>query len=192
MGVHGNMDPEVMKLKEDFEELKAIVVALKGENDELKDTVDELKSENAEQAEEISFLRNPPFYHLSVYQDKTTATSSVMTFDKTLYMECNFCDDADFNLNTGVYTNGWPGTYTVSWNSWIRADHMHGSIIHLHKNGQRIEEAIQMLHFSNDNGWMHEQGGRTMLMRMDTGDTLSLYCDNCNGGVHDITFTISL
>merc|ERR1711915_6518 len=194
MGVHGNMDPEVMKLKEDFEELKAIVVALKGENDELKDTVDELKSENAEQAEEISFLRNPPFYHLSVYQDKTTATSSVMTFDKTLYMECNFCDDADFNLNTGVYTNGWPGTYTVSWNSYTRSYHGHSAtIIYLRKNGQIINEANQRSYFSSANGgYMYEQGGRTMLIRMLAGDTLDLFCDDCSDAVYDITFTISL
>merc|ERR1719495_2626084 len=102
--VHGDLDPVVMKLKEDFEELKATLTAqmsdldelksenvvlkanltaqksdlatLKAENDELKDTVDALKSENAEQAEEISFLRNPPFYHLCVFQGYTEATSS--------------------------------------------------------------------------------------------------------------------
>merc|ERR1711915_1028110 len=190
--VNGDLDPVVMKLKEDFEELKATMVALKAENDELKDTVDELKSENAEQAEDISFLRNPPFYHLSVYQDLTTVISSVITFDKELYMESNFCVDADFNLNTGVYTNGWPGTYTVSWNSWVHADLYNPTIIYLRKNGQIINEAIQVSYFFNDNGYMYEQGGRTMLIRMLAGDTLSLYCDNCFNGVHDITFTISL
>merc|ERR1711915_38732 len=100
MGVHGDLEPVVMKLKEDFEGLKANLTAqkadlaiLKAENDELKDTVDALKSENAEQAEEISFLRNPPFYHLSFYQSRTTAKSNVITFEKELYMECLFCDD---------------------------------------------------------------------------------------------------
>merc|ERR1711915_522393 len=99
--VHGDLDSAVMKLEEDFEELKVTLAAqksdlaaLKSENDELKlqneedfekvkATVDELKSENdelkcqnAEFAREISFLKNPPFYHLCVYQESTTATSS--------------------------------------------------------------------------------------------------------------------
>merc|ERR1711915_1110165 len=113
--VHGDLDFAVMKLKEDFEDLKDTVAAqksafyeLKSENDQLKASVDELKSENdelkckydediekmtatvdamasknSELTKEISFLRNPPFYHLSVYRHQTSAKSSVMTFDKT-------------------------------------------------------------------------------------------------------------
>merc|ERR1711915_457089 len=204
-------DHVVMKLKADFEELKATVAiqksdisALKSEDDELmlqnakdleqvKATVDELKCQNAELVKKISFLRNPPFYHLCVYQDKTSAISSDITFDKELYMECNLCDEADFNLNSGVYTNGWPGTYLVSWNSWVEASHGHGDTnIHLRKNGQIINEAIQHASFHNDNGWMHEQGGRTMLIRMETGDTLTLYCDDCSDDVLDISLCISL
>merc|ERR1719419_1241940 len=127
-----------------------------------------MTSKNSELTEEISFLKNPPFYHLCVYQDKTAAKSSVMSFGKELYMECNFCDDADFNLNTGVHTNGWPGTYTVSWNAWLNKDPGHGStIIHLRKNGQIISESEQYSYFGVGNGgYMKEQGGRTMLLRM--------------------------
>merc|ERR1711915_370593 len=138
--VHADLDP-VVKLKEDFEELKATLTALRSDLDELKSENDELKCKNAKDFEkmtaivdamtlknseltkELSFLKNAPFYHLCVYQSRTTAKSSVITFGKQLYMECNLCDDADFNLNTGVYTNGWPGTYTVSWNSLVQANH---------------------------------------------------------------------
>merc|ERR1711915_153615 len=177
----------------DFKELKATVVALKAENDELKDTVDVMKSENAELVEDISFLKNAPFYHLCVYQDFTNAEWDVIKFDKELYMECNLCDEANFNLNTGVYNNGWPGTYTVSWNSWVEAFHGNSpTIIYLRKNGKIIDEARQYSYLNNDNGWLGEQGGRTMLIRMDAGDTLDLFCYDCSDEVHDITFTISL
>merc|ERR1711915_99161 len=160
--VHADLDP-VVKLKEDFEELKATLTALKSDLDELKSENDELKcknakdfekmtaivdemaSKNSELTKELSLLKNAPFYHLCVYQNSTSAKSSVMTFEKQLYMECNLCDDADFDLNTGVYTNGWPGTYTVSWNSWVMAYHGHNwTIIYLRKNGQNIDEAIQV------------------------------------------------
>merc|ERR1711915_875653 len=209
--VHADLDP-VVKLKEDFEELKSTLTALKSDLDELKSENDELKcknakdfekmtaivdemaSKNSELTKELSLLKNAPFYHLCVYQRSTSAKSSVMTFEKQLYMECNLCDDADFNLNTGVYTNGWPGTYTVSWNSWVMAYHgTNGARIYLRKNGQIINEAIQHSYFSRDNGgYMEEQGGRTMLIRMDAGNILDLFCYDCSNGVYDITFTISL
>merc|ERR1711915_551791 len=189
----GDLLEDLEKLKDTVTDQKSDLAALKLENDELNATVDELKSENAELSKELSFLRNPPSYHLCVYQSGTHAKSSVMTFEKQLYMECNFCDDADFNLNTGVYTNGWPGTYTVSWNSWVGAYHGHSTTrIFLRKNGQNINEARQYSRFDTDNGRMLEQGGRTMLIRMDAGDTLSLYCEDCSDYVADITFCISL
>ena len=75
-------------------------------------------------------------------------------------MECNMCDEADFNLDTGVYTNGWPGTYLVSWNSRIRKYHGHAeTYIYMRKNGQNINEVSQYSYFSKENdGHMREQG----------------------------------
>merc|ERR1711915_529563 len=206
------------KLKEDFEELNYAFVVLKSENDELKcqnaedfedlkatltaqksdlavlkSENDELKSQNAELVEEISSLRNPPFYHLCVYQDQKSPIPGVIKFNKELYMECLYCDDADFNLSTGVYTNGWPGTYLVSWNSRVNANHGKSETrIVLRKNGQNINEANQESRFGSNNGYMDEQGGRTVLIRMDAGDTLDLFCGKCYDHVYDITFCISL
>ena len=69
-----------------------------------------------------------------------------MPFDKELYSDCNMCDGeyenspANFDLASGVYTNGWPGTYTVTWD--LHAGDSSGDdwvAIFMMKNGAMIE-----------------------------------------------------
>merc|ERR1711915_583998 len=96
------------------------------ENSELKNDIQKLKVKDEELVKDVSFLKSPPVYHICVYQDYTGVTSSNMDFDKTLYSQCNDCQDANFNLTSGVYTNGWPGTYTVTRD--LNAGDNHGNL----------------------------------------------------------------
>merc|ERR1719309_1631528 len=128
----------VMELKEDFRELKANFTDqnsdlndLQSKNEKLNAAVnalqsknDELELKNRKLAGEVSFLSNPPFYHLCVYQGTYQSnTPSDMNFSHAIYYDCNMCDDAHFDHNTGMYTNGWPGTYLVTWNALLEANH---------------------------------------------------------------------
>merc|ERR1719334_893278 len=153
------LQSKVQDLSEENTELKSTVIDLKvenselkigltAENSELKDDIQKLKVKNeelecqaTELVKEVSFLKSPPVYHICVYQIETHATSSNVPFYKTLYSECNNCQDANFDLASGVYTNGWPGTYTVTWD--LQADDDHGEHyvqIYLKKNGIPIYE----------------------------------------------------
>merc|ERR1711915_803353 len=228
----------VMKMKEEFEELKSTMkdlakenAELKAENfdlkiniqkleakgDELRKDVQELNQNMAETFSEltvkndqleckateivrdVSFLKNPPYYHICVYQQNTDVTKSNVQFSKELYLDCNMCDGeegnspANFNLASGVYTNGWPGTYTVTWDLQADDDHGYSYVsIYLRKSDVLIEESHHYSRYTGSSGKVAEQGGRTMILRMETGDTLSLWCENCSANVLGITFCISL
>merc|ERR1719378_1360163 len=193
------LQSKVQDLSEENTELKSTVIDLKVENSELKNDIQKLKVKNeelecqaTELVKEVSFLKSPPVYHICVYQIETHATSSNVTFYKTLYSQCNNCQNANFNLTSGVYTNGWPGTYTVTWD--LTAQDSYGDrfkSIYLKKNGVKIEESRHYSQYSAYTGFVEDQGGRTMILRMDTGDTLSLFCENCSAQVNYITFCIS-
>ena len=39
---------------------------------------------------------------------------------------------------------------------------------------------------------INDQGGRTVLVHLDMGDTLDLYCENCSAEIMFLTFCVSL
>jgi len=203
--------------QKDFQELKAENFDLKkniqklenkmeAKGDELKKDFQELTVKNdqleckaTEIVRDVSFLKNPPHYHICVYQHFTSVRSSNVQFQKELYSDCNMCDGeegnspANFDLASGVYTNGWPGTYTVTWDLWAGDDHGEPWVeIYLQKNGVNIEESYHASVYTGSSGYVDDQGGRTMILRMESGDTLSLRCQDCSAHVYDITFCVSL
>ena len=104
-------------------------------------------------------MKNPPYYHICVYQNVATVVDKNVYFDSELYFDCNNCDDANFNLTSGVYTNGWPGTYTVTWD--LTAQDSYGDrfkSIYLKKNGVKIEESRHYSQYSAYTGFVEEQG----------------------------------
>ena len=81
-----------------------------------------------------------------------------MQFDKVLYFDCNNCDGANFDLASGVYTNGWPGTYTVTWD--LRAYGGNGEPtvnIYLRKNNENIEESRHLSYYTGGSGYVYDQ-----------------------------------
>merc|ERR1711915_762580 len=170
-----------IELNEELQELTA-------ENSELKKDIQKLKVKDEELVKDVSFLKSPPVYHICVYQTYTSATSSNVPFEKTVYSQCNNCQNANFDLASGVYTNGWPGTYTVTWD--LYAGNNDGDPwleIYLKKNGEIIQESEHWSYYSGSSGVVLDQGGRTIILRMETGDELSLYCSDCSTGVGRIT-----
>merc|ERR1719378_1864632 len=180
-------------LNEDLQELKAENSELKKDIQKVKVKNEELECQATELVKDVSFLKSPPVYHICVYQSYTTATSSNVDFEKTLYSQCNNCQNANFDLASGVYTNGWPGTYTVTWDLTALDDAGENWVdIYLKKNGEIIDESLHVSRYTGSSGWVDDQGGRTLILRMETGEELSLWCEDCSASVNLITFCVSL
>merc|ERR1719419_72349 len=205
------LQSKVQDLSEENTELKSTVIDLKVENSELKIGLtaenselkkdiqqlkvkdEELECQATELVKDVSFLKSPPVYYICVYQSSTTVTSSNVPFEKTLYSQCTNCQNANFDLASGVYTNGWPGTYTVTWDLWAADNAGNNPVsIYLKKNGEIIFESSHSSYYTGSSGHVTDQGGRTIILRMETGDELSLWCEDCSAYVYQITFCISL
>ena len=193
---------ETSLLEEKLEKLNNKLLSLEEDNKVLKFTLEKIeKEELVGLKSKIQDLTNPPFFHSCLYQDEYhTAGSPVIDYDKIMYLSSNRCEDADIDLNSGVFTAGWPGTYTVTVDLMF---YEFESNLYFRKNGAKIEESF----LSSYNVYDFDQGknnfttfilnfikgGRTILLHLDTGDQIDIYCENCSSRIYfDITLCISL
>ena len=59
-------------------------------------------------------LKEPPYHHSCSSIELVKLTQSVVTYQKLLYNSTNV-NLGGMDLNTGLFTSGWPGSYQVTW-----------------------------------------------------------------------------
>merc|ERR1712083_1123663 len=121
-----------------------------------------------------------------------TSSSSTITYEKLLLDTGIGLMDAA----SGVWTAQETGLYQISWSlrNWLQGDD--DNVIFLYRNGEGIDESLHRSFIGNpasSSQTISEQGGRTMLLRLDAADTLSLRTYNLfEGTAHDIQFCVNL
>merc|ERR1712236_138764 len=116
--------------------------------------------------------------------------SQTITYSSLFYSSTNV-NGADLDVSTGLFTAGWAGTYTVTWSGSATVDG-HDLYIFLQKNGEDIEDSRTHSYIGGGFSDIVDQGGRTLVLYLDRGDTLSLFCDDCSDGIGHVTFCVSL
>ena len=143
---------------------------------------------------EVSFLKSPPFsFACGSHYDPISTTSQAISYSTLLYSSSgNIEGPHGLDISTGVFTAGHPGSYTATW-SLMAADNAGDSrvYIYLRKNGEYIVDSLHASHHTGT-GTVEDQGGRTLVLHLDRGDTLDLYCDNCSADIWLTTFCVSL
>merc|ERR1711892_1340279 len=159
----------------------------------LTELVDSLSNKSSDQEKSINVLRDPPSIFYCGYKYVTSATRSVLTFDRLSYSRSNQ-PTGGLDPVTGVFTSPYPGTYRVSWSLYAINDAGDSYVsIHLHKNGASVgEESRHYSHYIGASGYVYDQGGRTLFLHLDLGETLAMYCDDCSAGVSRVNFCVSL
>merc|ERR1712061_589245 len=108
------------------------------------------------------------------------------------------------DASSGVWTTNVPGIYMVTWSlqNWVARQNYNK--IFLHRNGNRIGESEHYSYISptptfgmykqslTNSQMIWEQGGRTMLLRLNARDTLSLRTRYFRGDAYDIHFCVNL
>merc|ERR1711936_243581 len=132
---------------------------------------------------EVSFLKDPPYTFFCAADYYGTAGIGTIRYSTLLYSSTNI-PDAIMNLRQGRFTSGWGGTYTVTWS--LVVDDTAGEqkvTIYLRKNGEDISDSSHQSQYTGPSGGVLVQGGRTLLLRLERGDTVELWCENCGAGV---------
>jgi len=159
--------------------------------DKILDELNKLKIQNIKLEEEMKILRNPPHLHVcGGSNDKwINSNSRIIDYSTLLYSSTN-TEGGGLDISTGVFTSPWPGSYTVTWS--LMAKNFQGEnafLIRLRKNGKEIVESLHASELTGQSGYTYDQGGRTLITHLDTGDTLDLYCDRCDRGSAGVGWT---
>merc|ERR1711936_544075 len=86
---------------------------------------------------EVSFLKDPPYTFFCAYQEFTYIISATITYSKLLYSSTSTM--ATMDIDTGIFTSGWGGTYTITWSlHTYEAAEASAVYIYLRKNGVSI------------------------------------------------------
>merc|ERR1711892_472505 len=210
------MRMEVNDIKSCLDATKAELVELKTKNTELKERLetaedvlkltatkddltatnlklDDLTSKDHELERDVSIIRNPPFIHsCGSHYEYLSIASQTIPYNRLLYSSTN-TEGGGLDIARGVFTSPLAGSYTVTWS--LAADDDagdHSVVIYLRQNGQNIDESFHQSYYNGGSGYIHDQGGRTLVLHLDMGDTLDLYCYDCSADIYHTTFCVSL
>merc|ERR1711892_154200 len=160
--------------------------------DDLTSLVDDLTTKDHELERDVSIIRNPPFIHSCGHRYSTSITAQTIPYDSLLYSSTN-TEGGGLDIATGVFTSPWPGSYTVTWSLTADDGYTDSLVrIYLRQNGQKITESVHYSYYSGPSGYVRDQGGRTLVLHLDMGDTLDLYCADCSANIYWTTFCVSL
>merc|ERR1711892_208961 len=168
----------VMTMGEAKTDLESIVRDMRMEMNEMKDKLEllELKSE-------------PVYIHTCGSHDRSISSiGGTINYIYLLYSSTN-TEVGGLDISSGLFSSPHPGTYMVTWT--LIAYNFYPDkavIVSLRKNNEIIRESRTY----SSNAHMYAQGGRSLFMHLDLGDTLDLYCEDCSEGVDHITFCVSL
>ena len=177
-------DREMITLKLDLLRLENNIRAIE-EKDRVKDGIIHGLTQKLKSLE-------PIWTYICGFQWTVSIISQTIPYSTLLYFSSNI-PDAGLDIVTGVFTSGYAGTYSVSWSLTADDDSTEPIVsIYLRKNGINIDESLHWSGLIASDGGIQDQGGRSLLLHLDRGDTLDLCCQNCSAGIDYTTFCVSL
>merc|ERR1712179_33371 len=163
--------------------------------DDLASTKEALMFKTDDLEREVAILKAPPYIHAcGSHYDAISSNSGPIPYTSLLYSSTNQ-ESGGLDISTGVFTAPHGGSYTVSWDAQARLNRWEGVSIYLQKNGATIEESLHNSYYGdNIDDHMNEQGGRTLVVHLDQGETLQLYkaSGDQSGDIAKTTFCVSL
>merc|ERR1719347_622850 len=159
-----------------------------------EDKLAEALTELAETKSEIQRMKNTPYMHAcGAHIDKLNMKSAIIPYSTLLYSSTN-TEGGGLDIASGVFTSSWSGSYTVSLGLIAQDDAGEHTVdIYLQHNGENIDESRHYSYYNEvSSGRVGDVGGRSLVLHLDQGDTLQLFCADCSAGVYYTTFCVSL
>jgi len=125
------------------------------------------------------------------YKDNWDSASSTITYDRMLMSTGT--GRGSLSLRTGVWTASQTGLYMVTWS--LINDLYSGEMnrIFLYRNDERQEESLHFSKYWDSDGYLLDQGSRTLFLELDDDDRLHLQTKAFSSdGATGITFCVHL
>merc|ERR1711942_267297 len=182
---------EIVDLYTKFQEkLLVLETELLKTQEDLSRTKEELRAKDAQL--ELKMKEESPWTAACGFSDGTMAVSETVPYNSLFFSSSNVAG-AGLDISTGMFTSGHSGTYTATW-SLMASD---GSqepevVLYLRRNSENIPESAHYSRYAGSGGLVYDQGGRTLVLHLDVGDTLDLFCQDCSAFIDDLTFCVTL
>merc|ERR1719500_2348221 len=165
-------------IKENKKSLKSSVSGL---SHSVKENVTSIK-ENTKSLNQLSIKG----LH-SAYKSRWDSASAKITFDKVMFST----GAGEMDAASGTFYCEQTGTYHVSWDLLNVLPTSKQNVICLHRNGKQIPESMHNSYYGGARQ-TNDQGGRTMFLSLNFGDTLWLQTAWFTGEAHSIWFNVHL
>jgi len=174
---------DLLTFKDDFISTKTDLVTVKAD---LMTKVDDLERE-------VVILSDPPYLHICASHNEYLYIDDQTIPYTSLLSSSTNTEGGWLEMTKGVFTAPVSGTYTVTWATMASLNTGERLEIYLQKIGDNILQSEHYSQYTGDSGISADQGGRTMLVYLCPGDTLSLYCHDCSpAGVGHTSLCVSL
>merc|ERR1711953_1080630 len=146
----------------------------------------------------VDQVRNPPFAFQCAYQGSWNAEYSVITYDRLTYDEISggsiYNVTGGMDINTGVFTvgQGYAGVWEISYSIMSSQDSGYSNQAWLYINGEQIAESYHRTYYDGSEGRVGSLGSRSLYMRLESGDTISLRTVIVGHGLYEITVCFNL
>merc|ERR1712154_520084 len=142
----------------------------------------------------VDQVRNPPFAFQCAWQDGAwNADNSVITYDRLTYDEISggsiYNVTGGMDINAGVFTvgQGYAGVWEISYSMIFTQYSGNSNSAWLHINGEQIAESEHYTRYYDSEGWVWSLGSRSLYMRLESGDTITLRTGELGGTLYHIT-----
>ena len=146
----------------------------------------------------VDQVRNPPYAFQCALKYEWTDADSVITYDRLTYDEISggsiYNVTGGLDINTGVFTvgQGFSGVWKISYGIESYQDNGDQNLAWLYINGEQIEESVHWTYYDGSGGHVSTLSSRTLYMRLEAGDTISLRSGKLGHGLYEITLCFEL
>lgn len=166
---------------------------LREETKVLGNEISMLKSTARGQEQEIRRMRDPPIVYYCGFNTVYDSNSHVVPYSSPIFYSYSNQETGGLEPSTGIFTAPVSGTFRVTYSNVAQTDPgKHDVEIYIQKNGASIPESYQYSRYTGPSGGVRSGGGLSMLLHLDLGETVALYCDDCSAMVSKILFCVNL
>ena len=153
---------------------------LDGNITSLGNRITSLETDKTTKDRRLAKIEDKPYAFQCAYKHKWTAANSVITWDKLTINSLSRVTGG-FNLSTGEFTVGKSGVWEVTFSMVAPNASGQGIYSFLFINGRKLTESEYGTSYHNSKGWVKSLGARTLFLKLNKGDKVTLRTGTLTG-----------
>ena len=157
----------------------------------LETRIQSLETDKSSKDRRLREIEDKPYAFQCAYQKKWTAAYSIIKLDKLLTTSMSGVTGG-FSLSTGQFTVGHSGVWEVTFAMKSTNDSGETISAYLYINGSKLTESQYWTYYSKSEGWVGSLGSRTLFIKLNKGDKVTLQTTKLTGALYENTLCFHL